>query len=470
MVKMYFVRLMLAGFFVLGAVTASFAQAPDTIWTKIYGDNDFERGSSIVNTDDGGFAIVGVTDALFTSGSIQDGDVWLLRLDSMGDTLWTKTYGGSGIDEGNSIHNTFDGGFILAGALSNNFLFYNAWLLRTDSNGDTLWTKSYAKNTEGYATSVIETSDSGFVFTGTVNSQITFSKDVWLVKTDAAGDTVWSKTFGGNGEDIGNVVLQTSDGGFVVAGTKRPIAQERDVYLVRTDENGDTLWTKSYNGPSSINSADEGRDIVLMPDGGFTILGFTSLNIWLLRTDENGDTLWTKQYSGGGKKIHPTSDGGFIITGDLWLTKTDSSGDLMWSRVMDGFAEDVLQTSDGGYVTAGYNFFSATNDDLWIAKFGSGPTSIENTNEKPYDFFLLQNYPNPFNPSTAISYSIPNEKFVSLKIYDIIGNEVSTLVDKKQSAGSYQINFNADGLSSGIYFYKLQTENFNQTMKMILLK
>ncbi|MGB5287228.1 MAG: hypothetical protein WBN42_01975, partial [Ignavibacteriaceae bacterium] len=152
------------------------SQAPDTIWTKVYGDGDYERGNSIVITDDNGFAIVGAADALYSGGNLTEGDIWLVRTNSTGDTLWTKTYGGSGIDEGNSIYQTADGGFILAGARSNNLLIYDAWLIRTDSNGDTIWTKTYGENLgEELASSVIETSDSGFAFTGFRNTQTTFS-------------------------------------------------------------------------------------------------------------------------------------------------------------------------------------------------------------------------------------------------------------------------------------------------------
>jgi hypothetical protein len=447
------------------------AQAPDTIWTKVYGDGDYERGNSIVITDDNGFAVVGATNALYSGGNITEGDIWLVRTNSTGDTLWTKTYGGSGIDEGNSIYQTADGGFILAGARSNNLLIYDAWLIRTDSNGDTIWTKTYGDNfAEELASSVIETSDSGFAFTGFSNTQTTFSRDVWLVRTDAAGDTLWTRTFGGTGSDLGAAVLQTADNGFIVTGKTRVIGGEYDLYLIRTDENGNTLWTKTYNGPSSPNSVDDGRDIELISDGGVVVMGFTSLNVWLLRTDANGDTLWTKQYPGSGDSFDKTSDDGFVITGGTWLIRTNASGDLLWSTTFAGLANSVQQTSDGGYIVAGYNFFSATKDDLWLARFGSDPTSIEIDIETPNEYLLFQNYPNPFNPITTISFSIPVASFVSLKVFNSLGQEIEILISKELNEGNYKYDWNAKNLTSGTYFYKLQAGDFIETKKMILIK
>ena len=452
--------------------SSTLAQAPDTIWTKVYGDGDYERGNSIVITDDNGFAIVGAADALYSGGNLTEGDIWLVRTNSTGDTLWTKTYGGSGIDEGNSIYQTADGGFILAGARSNNLLIYDAWLIRTDSNGDTIWTKTYGDNfAEELASSVIETSDSGFAFTGFSNTQTTFSRDVWLVRTDAAGDTLWTRTFGGTGSDLGAAVLQTADNGFIVTGKTRVIGGEYDLYLIRTDENGNTLWTKTYNGPSSPNSVDDGRDIELMSDGGVAIVGFSNLNTWLLRTDANGDTLWTKQYPGsGGDSFDKTSDGGFVIVGGIQLIRTNANGDLLWSTTFAGLANSVQQTSDGGYIVAGYNFFSATKDDLWLARFGSDPTSIEKDIETPNEYLLFQNYPNPFNPSTKISWQSPVSSHQSLKVYDLLGNEIATLVNESKPAGSYEVEFDASELTSGIYFYELQSGSFIETKKMILIK
>jgi len=469
---MFLSKLTFKVIFFSGISFSLFAQTPDTIWTKLYGDTDYERGNSIVITDDNGFAVVGATNALYSGGNITEGDIWLVRTNSTGDTLWTKTFSGSVIDEGNSIYQTADGGFILAGARSNNILIYDAWLIRTDSNGDTLWTKTYGENFgEELASSVIETSDGGFAFTGFRNTQTTFSRDVWLVRTDATGDTLWTKTFGGTGTDQGAAIIQTADNGFIITGKTRLIGGNFDLYLIRTDENGNTLWTKTYNGPSSPNSVDDGRDIELMSDGGVAVVGFSDLNTWLLRTDANGDTLWTRRYPGsGGDSFDKTLDSGFVITGGTWLLRTNVDGDLLWSTTVAALINSVQQTNDGGYIVAGYNFSSVTKDDLWLAKFHDGTTSLENSVGIPQEFQLYQNYPNPFNPSTVISWQSPVGSHQTLKIYDLLGNEIATLVDEYLPAGSYKVEWNAVNVPSGIYFYKLNSGIYSETRKMMLIK
>ncbi|MBS4036069.1 MAG: T9SS type A sorting domain-containing protein [Ignavibacterium sp.] len=215
-----------------------------------------------------------------------------------------------------------------------------------------------------------------------------------------------------------------------------------------------------------------------MSDGGVAVVGFSDLNTWLLRTDANGDTLWTQRYPGsGGNSFDKTSDGGFVIVEGIRLIRTNAAGDLLWSKIFDGLANSVKQTNDGGYIVAGYNFSGVTNDDLWLAKFSGGTTSIENSVEKPEDFFLYQNFPNPFNPTTIISYNIPSvistegrNLRVLLKVYDVLGNEVATLVDEYKPAGSYEVAYSASFLSSGVYFYQLKAGSFVETKKMILLR
>jgi hypothetical protein len=455
-----------------GTISA-FAQAPDTLWTKIYGGTDYDRGNSMVKTSDGGFAIVGETGGYFNAGLFTNGDVWLVKMDQMGDTLWTKTYGGPGIDEGNSIQQTSDNGYILAGAKSNNLQIYDAWLIRTDENGDTIWTKTYGENFgEENILSVRQTSDNGFIFTGFASTQTTFSRDVWLVRTNENGDTLWTKTFGGTGPDLGNSVLQTSDNGFIVTGSTRVIGNNSDLFLIRTDENGDTLWTKIYNGQPSFNTVDEGRDIIELSDNGFIILGFSNANVWLLRTDENGDTLWTKHIPGGGNSIRQISDGGFIFAGGGWLIRTDANGDTLWTKTLDGLPNSVEQTSDGGFLASGYTFLNNTLEDLWIVLLDSEGTTAINDGQSihPDQFMLLQNYPNPFNPTTKIIWRSAASGWQTLKIYDVLGNKIKTLVDEYKTAGTYEVEFDAGILPSGIYFYRLQSGKYSDTKKLILLR
>jgi hypothetical protein len=476
MLKIIIIRFMVVPIFLCGSLLFAFAQTPDSLWVKMYGGADYDRARSIIQTADGGFAVIGEFGYYFEAGIQTNGDIWLVRTDADGDTLWTRAYGGPGIDEGYSIQQTSDGGYIIAGARSNNFGFFNAWLIRTDESGETLWAKTYDPSTLGWASFVQETTDGGFIFTGLNQTQTTFSNDLWLVRTDAEGDTLWTKTYGGTGVDLGNSVRQTPDGGFIVTGSTREIGTNPDLWLLRTDDNGDTLWTKRYNGNPTFNDVDQGRDIQLISDDGFFILGQSGVSIWLLSTDMNGDTLRTTQFYGTGTSFNQTADGGYIIAGGMSIIRTDDTGVPMWTRDTDGFCNSVLQLFDGGYLVAGGSpIFGAT--DLWLFRLGpDGTTAIRNEGHTgPDRYELSQNYPNPFNPTTTISYSVDRQDHVELTIFNMLGQPVRKIVSESIPAGTYTVTWDGRNdagqlLSSGSYFYRLKAGNYTHTRRMVFLK
>jgi len=462
------------------------AQAPDTMWTKTFGGSETDGGYSVQQTTDGGYIITGYTDS-FGAGNY---DVWLIKTDENGDTLWTKTFGGSESDEGYSVQQTSDGGYIITGGTGS----FGAgkddvWLIKTNENGDTLWTKTFGGVNLEWGNSVQQTSDGGYIITGGTGTGLVGSNegDMWLIKTNENGDTLWTKTFGGVNRDWGNSVQQTTDGGYIITGgTGFIMPWIGNAWLIKTDENGDTLWTKTFGGSDD----DWGYSVQQTSDGGYIITGSVGVDIWLIKTNENGDTLWTKTFYGTsfeeGNSVQQTSDGGYIITGgtemfsaggrDVWLIKTDENGDTLWTKTFGGtyFEEgySVQQTSDGGYIITGpTRSFGAGNWDVWLIKTTTDVSNIKQNNEIIIsDFSLHQNYPNPFNPATIIKYDIKERAFVELKIYDILGREVVVLMNKEQNAGSYDVELNAASLPSGIYFYRLQAGTFVETKKMVLMK
>ena len=302
----------------------------DTIWTKTYGGNQWDFGYSVLQTNDGGFIIAGNTYSFGSGG----GDVYLIRTNSNGDMLWTKTYGGINGEAGFSIQHENVNGFIIVGEIT----YYDSsenesdvYLLRTDSNGDTLWTRTFGGANEQWGYSVQQTNDSGFIISGYSGSFSTGKVDAYLVRTDSNGDSLWTKAYGGPFWEWGSDVKQTSDGGFVITGLTQSFGPGGQcVYVVRTDSNGDTLWTKGYGGTDS----DIGYSIHQTGDGGFIINGGTSsfgaggIDVYLIRTNSDGDTLWTKTYGGPKKDLckssQKTSDGGLILVGS-----TSSFGDTL---------------------------------------------------------------------------------------------------------------------------------------------
>jgi hypothetical protein len=316
----------------------------DTAWTRTFGGNDDDRGYCVQQTLDEGYIVAGLT-YTFGPGTPDHCNVYLVKTDAAGDTLWTRAYGGVYDDEAYSVEQTPDGDHIVAGSTSS----FGAgggdvYLLKLDGSGDTLWTRTYGGTGDEQGNSVQQTFDGGYVVAGYANSFGAGSYDVYLVKTDAAGDTQWTRTYGGTGIDVANSVQQTSDSGYIIVGYSNSFGAHNNlVYLIKTNAAGDTVWTRTYGGAGNENIANSVRQT---PDGGYIVAGYTNsfgagnYDVYLIKTDAAGDTIWTRTYGGAdvdeGECVRPTTDGGYIIAGetnsygagngDVYLIKTDVSG------------------------------------------------------------------------------------------------------------------------------------------------
>jgi len=306
----------------------------ETLWTRAYGGTTGDYFYGVENAAGGGFLAVGYTGSSGAGGT----DVWLVRTDSSGDTLWTRTYGGTAHDGATSLHPTADSGYVIAGVTSSfGAGDYDGWLLKINSSGETLWTRTYGGSGLDAANYVDVTADGGFILTGLFDRDGALGGDLWLVRTDSLGDTIWTKTLPASGHEDGYCVEETEDGGYIVVGATSSFgAGNYDLWLVRTDSEGETLWTKTFGGIDW----DEGKGVRQLPDGGFVVVGSVkpplpdNRKVWLLRTDSDGDTLWTRFYGGQstswGEWLELTSDGGMVMTGmtqgDIHLVKTDADG------------------------------------------------------------------------------------------------------------------------------------------------
>jgi hypothetical protein len=372
-------------------INAGSTEPPPTEWNRTYGGVNEEAALDVVQTMDGGYALAGYTSS-FGAGSW---DFWLVRTDGSGYTLWNRTYGGPNYDEAYSLVQTGDGGFALAGyTFSFGAGSQDFWLVRTDGSGNVLWSKTYGGSGNESAYSLVQTSDGGYAMAGSTTPFGAGISDAWLVKTDASGSVQWNKTYGGMGNDEARSVVQTSDGGFAMAGcTSFLPGTGLDYWLVRTDKSGNDLWNKTYDR----TSADGAYSLVQTSDGGFAMAGYTwelwsdtGIDFWLVRTDGSGNALWNKTYDRSSGDLAYSlvlaSDGGFAMAGhsaslagdqDYWLVKTDESGNALWNKTYGGPAKDdaysLVQTGDGGFALAGYTFsFGAGNYDLWLVKLGAG--------------------------------------------------------------------------------------------------
>ena len=460
-------------------------------WFKTYGGLYLDEAISIQVTADGGFLAVGYTYNSSTSGS----DIYLIKTNSAGELNWHKAYGSMGDDWANCIQSTADGGYIIAGGCDEPEAEENdVCLIKIDATGQKIWQRTYGGPGSEEANSVIQTSDGGYLLIGWTDSFGAGYDDIYLLRVNSTGDSLWAKTFGSIFYDKGFSAVETSDGGFlIVSGLGYFGYYPIDTYLIRMDENGDTLWTSSVGGSYS----DACCSIIESNDSGYLLAGWTMSfgagqhDVFVIKIDTLGQMLWHKAYGGAnsdvGRSINPTSDGGSIVTGytqsfgaggyDLYIIRNDYKGDSLWTETFGGANSDygwsAIQSADGGFVAAGWtNSFGEGSRDILLVKFQSDLTGVDDKSYKslPDDIALKQNYPNPFNSFTVIPYFINSRQHVTMKIYDLLGREIGTPVNDVQEPGFYEVVFDASALASGVYLYSLQSGSQTEIQKMILLK
>ena len=380
----------LLSFFQLSLVVGQ--QSVDIEWNKTLGGSLEEQATSIWQTLDGGYIVSGDTHS--DNGDISDGnngsaDYWIVKLDNLGNKEWDKTFGGSREERAQSIQQTSDGGYIVVGFTGSkdgdisdgNYASlgsHDYWIIKLDGSGNKVWDKTYGGSSSDSPCSFQQTSDGGYIVAGSTSSNNgdvsdgnNGKEDYWIIKLDGSGNKVWDKTLGGSDSDMARSIQQTSDDGYIIAG-----------------------FTRSKDGDIS--------------DGNYASLG--SYDYWIVKLDESGNKVWDKIYGGSwldiANSIQETSGGGYIVSGhtwsndgdisdgrfegdenlnawdgyELWILKLDSIGNKLWDKTLGGSSGDdaysIIQTSDGGYIVAGY---SRSNDgdisdgnngseDYWIVK------------------------------------------------------------------------------------------------------
>ena len=346
----------------------------DTLWTKCYGPNVSASASSVLQTGDSGYIMVGST---YFGGD--NSDLYVVRSDANGDSLWTRTYGYSAFEGAQSISPTLDGKYIIVGnTYDTQGAGNNMWLVKMDVWGDTLWAKGYGSESAEYAFDGQQTLDGGFIMGG-ITSKPNDGYDWMLVKTDPNGNTTANWTYGGSGNDYLQSIDNASDGGYILAGNGWAT-------LVKVDSIGAVIWSVDLS-PNSV----ELYSVQQTSDGGYIAVGSKSLpgyriKCYMLKTDSTGTIQWSRAYGPGAQydwsiaySVQQTTDGGFIFAGfsggaydvdSVYIVKTDNAGVEEWSGIygrpyLDAVAKCVRQTTDGGYIVAGY-----VDGDAWLLKLG----------------------------------------------------------------------------------------------------
>lgn len=405
-------------------------KAPEIEWQKSYGGSLKEQPSCIIQTYDGGYAVAGYAESF-------DGDVignhgfcdyWILKIDGNGKIEWSKTYGGTYFETAHSIQQTPDHGFIIGGQtysfdgdVMNNHGACDWWILKIDSTGTLQWQQTMGGALRDFCGQVQLTGDGGYIAFGTTGFNrdsiegAVIPQDILVVKLKSTGSEEWRETFGGSRRDVASSIVQTTDGGFVLALNSesddgdfdRNHSDQNDIWLIKLDRNGKLRWKKNFGG----SGEDALGSLSVTQDGGYVIAGYSSSkdgdvkenhgfeDFLLVKFDSNGNLQWQKNYGGilsdWGGTIQQTADGGYIVSGttssigndvemnnglyDCWIIKLNEKGNLQWQKSLGGSGNDnatfIQQAKDGGYVVAGLSDSrdidvtgNHGNTDFWIVK------------------------------------------------------------------------------------------------------
>ena len=365
---------------------------PPIEWTKTYGGSKIDYGNCIEQTSDEGYVFVGAYNR--NAYTPWRGDVYLVKTDSLGEEEWHQTYGVSYNENvGKTIQQTSDDGYIITGYTGYTY-HIDGYVIKTDASGNLLWSKTYGGF--DYYDSLLsgwETEDGGYIFTGWSQTYSAGSADVWLIKTDSNGNELWNKSYGGSDLDGGSYVQETTDGGFIVVGSTVSFGTNgySDLWVIKTDGSGNEQWNKTFGGIDN----EEAYCVQQTNDDGYIITGYTASygagngDIWLLKLDESGDQMWNRTFGEGqfdtGNCVKQTSDEGYLVTGqytdpisqipDVYVIKTNENGVEQWSRIIDNNkTEDVgnygIETTDHGYIVIGNTgIYQDEALDVWLIKF-----------------------------------------------------------------------------------------------------
>ena len=310
-------------------------------WQKTYGGASTDTARTVWQTADGGY-IVGGRSQSFGAG---DYDAWVMKLDSTGGVTWQKTYGGAESNYLESVQQTADGGYIMVGNSRSLDNQSDVWIVKLDAVGDVIWQKTYGDVKDDDVYSIQQTQDGGYIVAGDTNSFSAGDYDAWVMKLDSTGGVTWQKTYGGAESESATSIQQTADGGYIVAGfTASSGAGDFDIWVMKLDSTGGVTWQKTYGG----EKYDGAASILQTADGGYIVAGFTysyglgTFSILLIKLNGSGSVTWQKTFGGAESNyvysVQQTQDGGYILAGghntsvgknsDAFILKLDSSGSI----------------------------------------------------------------------------------------------------------------------------------------------
>jgi len=382
------------------------AQAPEQLWVQTYGGDGRESFGSAIRTNEGGLALAG-----FTSSGLESGtDIYFVVTDEEGEIIISESYTEGKYDNCYSLFQTSDSGFILAGiTIVDDNEYSDILLVKLDNNGNQEWSNTFGGDNLDRCNSVIEADEGGYLICAYTRLYGNGERDVWIIKTDENGDQVWSSTFGDFGSDVGTSVYQSEDGGFTLTGYFEHEVNHRspDLLVIKIDEDGENLRTDTYDEGDS----EYGQSILENEDNGYSIAGIRWVNDWsygynyLVRLDSDGNKLWSKTY---------VNELGSVV------------------------CNSHCQTNDGGYALAGYVYYDESDQNDFILLKTEPDTvgvGLDDIILLPQTIFLSPPFPNPFNSATTIHYGLTNAGKITINVFDNSGRQLVQLFDGFKKAG-----------------------------------
>lgn len=478
----------------------------DTLWTKTYGGQYSDGGRSIIEAIDGGFVIAGYTYS-FGEGYA---DFYLVKTDSEGNEEWAKTYGGPNMDYAYDVCKSVENdGYVLVGyTASYGNGSKDIYMVKTDIDGNEIWTQTFGGPEVEHAKSIIPTNDGNYLICGYTESFGAGEDDIYLINTDPEGNLLWEKTIGTDHSEMGEDIIETSDGNFLITGSSglydipgNNSGRNRDIYLVKTDQSGNVLEEGYYWIMLGNQGAfDDGYAVCENSDGEYYIVGGCTresvevLDIAVVKTDSELNVIWKENLEMGESAFYdfsraalkPTSDGGILICGsfkyastiknDLFVIKVDSTGNEEWSGYYGGDGSEsayaITESNDEGFVITGHtSSYGAGSFDVWLLKLDLNQTGL--SNEPKSSEINFQIFPNPAIKNVTISYELESATHLNISITDSSGKLIKALLDNKQAAGEYHHIWDGKGDSgrevpAGVYLCKIQAGKEVYNKKIIL--
>lgn len=476
----------------MGAASAEL----DTVWVNTYGGAAADGFRQAIPTSDGGFVAVGYTYS-FGAGDV---DLFAVKTDGAGDTLWMRAYGGPSMDYGHGICETDDGSYVLAGyTMSFGAGREDVYLLKLDADGDTLWVRTYGGSGLDEAKSVCFTSDGHIVVAGQTESFGSGRSDVYLLKLGADGDTVWTRVFGGSRGEWAEGVCEMADGCYGISGTTGSFNSTRDAYVLKIDPLGNIVWEDNY-GSSNLYREDYGMRVFAMADTGVVATGWRTdqdnadpCQAAFLRLNQaGGQQRYLKHsdpYVEYGSSICQVADEGFLICGaaknetthknDLFLIRRIQGIGWAWSQTIGGDGSDwgcsALEIEPGYYIIAGYTESSGNGSfDGWLLKMREADAAVPAVRAGS-TVFLAVPTPNPFGPMSALSFTLPCAMQTELAMYDVSGRRIAILTQGLLGPGEHAVIwYGRDDrgveVSPGVYVARLRAGVSTVSRKVVRLK